>query len=201
MDAEARADRVRSRGEVWREPPRVPLVPHFGPGDLLPRLGASKRRQDDQRAAGGRARKREPKLFEPGEGGRVGGLHQASTVEEAASRPLLLSRQHPGQSTWSMVYGALARSMVCVRVPTLVPHRTSHLTRVHQFVHTISAQERRKFGPLGWNVTYAFDESDLEFSMSILQRMIEADEVVPWVSSLSCLSGLSGLRLHIKILR
>jgi dynein heavy chain len=47
------------------------------------------------------------------------------------------------------------------------------------FFHA-NIQERRKFGPLGWNVTYAFDESDLEFSMSILRRMIEAQEVVPW---------------------
>mmetsp|Transcript_28190 Transcript_28190/g.33408 ORF Transcript_28190/g.33408 Transcript_28190/m.33408 type:complete len:2629 (+) Transcript_28190:1-7887(+) len=47
------------------------------------------------------------------------------------------------------------------------------------FFHA-NIQERRKFGPLGWNVTYSFDESDLEFSMSILRRMIEAQDVVPW---------------------
>jgi len=47
------------------------------------------------------------------------------------------------------------------------------------FFHGI-IQERRKFGPLGWNIPYAFDESDLETSISIMNRFLEEQEVIPW---------------------
>ena len=59
------------------------------------------------------------------------------------------------------------------------------------FFHA-NIQERRKFGPLGWNILYAFDESDLEFSMSILKRMIEAQDEVPW-DALNYITGQVGV--------
>jgi len=47
------------------------------------------------------------------------------------------------------------------------------------FFHA-NIQERRKFGPLGWNIRYAFDESDLETSLAVLRRFLEEQEILPW---------------------
>merc|ERR1711968_4051 len=41
-------------------------------------------------------------------------------------------------------------------------------------------QERRKFGPLGWNVRYGFDESDVQTSISVLERFVTEQDQVPW---------------------
>jgi dynein heavy chain len=47
------------------------------------------------------------------------------------------------------------------------------------FFHA-NIQERRKFGPLGWNIRYAFDESDLETSIAVLRRFLVEQEKLPW---------------------
>lgn len=49
------------------------------------------------------------------------------------------------------------------------------------FFHAM-IQERRKFGPLGWNVKYEFNESDLECSQSTLKMLLDEQDEVPWES-------------------
>ena len=49
------------------------------------------------------------------------------------------------------------------------------------FFHAM-IQERLKFGPLGWNVAYAFNNSDLECSMSTLKMFLDEQDEVPWES-------------------
>ena len=41
-------------------------------------------------------------------------------------------------------------------------------------------QERRKFGPLGWNIRYEFNASDIECSMLTLKMFLEEQETIPW---------------------
>lgn len=48
-----------------------------------------------------------------------------------------------------------------------------------KFFHGV-VQERRKFGPLGWNIRYEFNDSDLETSTTITKNMLELEGDIPW---------------------
>ena len=47
------------------------------------------------------------------------------------------------------------------------------------FFHSI-VQERRKFGSLGWNIRYEFNDSDLETSISVLRLFLDEQNSIPW---------------------
>ncbi|XP_059157269.1 dynein axonemal heavy chain 6-like [Physella acuta] len=48
--------------------------------------------------------------------------------------------------------------------------------------------ERKKYGTLGWNIPYEFNDSDLEVSILKLQMLLEEQEDVPW-EALNYLTG------------
>lgn len=47
------------------------------------------------------------------------------------------------------------------------------------FFHA-TIQERKKFGPLGWNISYDFGDSDLEISIQVIRMFLEERDIVPW---------------------
>ena len=47
------------------------------------------------------------------------------------------------------------------------------------FFHSV-IQERKKFGSLGWNIMYEFNNSDLETSIKMLKKFITESEDIPW---------------------
>lgn len=53
------------------------------------------------------------------------------------------------------------------------------LTFALSLFHAI-IQERRKFGPIGWNTRYEFNDSDLDTTLTVLKSLLETHVDVPW---------------------
>ena len=47
------------------------------------------------------------------------------------------------------------------------------------FFHAI-IQDRRKFGPIGWNIPYEFTMEDLEVTLMQLKMLLDEYEIIPW---------------------
>lgn len=68
------------------------------------------------------------------------------------------------------------------------PEQWRKLLFSFSFFHA-NIQERRKFGPLGWNIRYEFNDSDLETSFTMLKLFLDATEEIPW-EALNFVTGI-----------
>jgi dynein heavy chain len=61
------------------------------------------------------------------------------------------------------------------------PHPWKKLIFACSFFHAV-IQERRKFGPLGWNIRYDWNDSDMTCSLDQLKRFLEEQDEIPWAA-------------------
>lgn len=62
---------------------------------------------------------------------------------------------------------------------TTKPHEYKKLLFALTMFHA-SVQERRKYGPMGWNIPYSFNDTDSEISKSQLEMYLDAYDFIPY---------------------
>jgi dynein heavy chain len=101
-------------------------------------------------------------------------------TEEIYDEPLIKQRiEEAGQTQYS---GMTGQSETIDKVKIAEKRRAfKNLLFSLAFFHAV-ALERRKFGPLGWNIMYEFSDADLITSITMLKNFMQDNNEIPWDS-------------------
>eukprot|EP00501_MAST-03F_sp_TOSAG23-6_P000128 GSMAST32.ASY1.ANO1.130.1 assembled CDS len=98
----------------------------------------------------------------------------AACYEDATNVIPLIFVLAPGQGSWSWM-PSLEKIFLCCRHEKAFKKMLFGLSFFHALV-----RERCSYGPLGWNIPYAFSEPDLRISIDQLRNILDVSDFIPY---------------------
>lgn len=129
-------------------------------------------------------------------------FHPSTLAYESSQNPLL-SCIRPGFITGILWYQEMQHKSDLRQENSDICSRLSN-RYVLAFFHAV-VQERRKYGKIGWNIAYDFNESDFRVCMTLLSTYLtksleSPDKRIPWASLKYLIGEVSPSSFKTKLL-